>query len=336
MNSLWEQSPRAIVDLLIAARCRPVRQWAIQMVRRHEAARGSIQLDELLTLLGHEDPDVVSLAAELVRQAKGLDALDVERWLEVVETASPTALEVVVELMRQHLGAESLTLAQVVRLTASRPLPLARLGLDWLRFHLPHDEADYRALLSLTEAKCESLRSEIARIVRERLTATSRFESSWVLEFLDSRHAAVRTEGIAWFRAEHRARDEVDLWRCLLESPHDDVRFFLISELESRVAGRDIEGLASLDAGPESLRLLWASVLLNIHRGSRAKPRAVAASGALDRPPAWGHRLALAASGCGTAVSSRAGATCRLGGHRPACRAAAGDGLASEFDVFRS
>jgi hypothetical protein len=283
---LWERSPRAIVDLLIMARCRPVRQWAIQMVRRHEAARATIGLDELLTLLGHEDPDVVALVAELLRQAKGLDTLSVERWLAVVETAAPTALEVVVELMRLHLGAESLTLEQVVRLTASRPVPLARLGLDWLKSHQPHDEADCRALLSLTEARCESLRSEIAQLVRERLTTTSRFESSWVLEFLDSRHAAVRTEGTAWFRAERRARDEVGLWRCLLESPHDDVRFFLISELESRVAGRDIERLASVDAGPESLRLLWASVLLNVHRGSRAKPGALRqAARWIDRRP---------------------------------------------------
>jgi hypothetical protein len=272
---LWEQSPRAIVDLLISARCRPVRQWAIRMVRRHDAARATIQVDELLTLLGHEDPDVVALASELVREAKGLEALGVERWLDVVETANPAALEVIVELMRHHVNAGGLTLEQVVRLTASRPLVLARLGLEWLKSHVPQDEAECRVMLSLTEAECEPLRSEIVRLVRERLTATPNFESSWLLEFLDSRHADVRGEGTAWFRAEPRARDDVKLWRCLLESPHDDVRLFLIAELESRVAGRDIERLASVDSGPEALRLLWASVLLNIHRGSRAKPKAV-------------------------------------------------------------
>jgi hypothetical protein len=130
-------------------------------------------------------------------------------------------------------------------------------------------------LLSLTEADCEALRSEIVRVVRERLSATSHFESSWVLEFLDSRHADVRVEGTEWFRAEPRARDEVNLWQGLLESPHDDVRFFLIAELEARARGRDVEHLASLETGGEGLRLLWASVLLNVHRGSRAKPKAV-------------------------------------------------------------
>jgi hypothetical protein len=273
---LWEQAPRAIVDLLIAARCRPVRQWAIQMVRRHDAARATLRIDELLTLLGHQDPDVVAFAAELVREAKGLEALGVERWLEVVETASPAALEVVVDLMRQHVNAERLSLEQIVRLTACRPLPVARLGLEWAKTRVPRDGAERRTLLSLTEAECEPLRPAIVRLVRDRLTATSQFEPSWVLEFVDSRHAEVRAEGTAWFRAEPRARDAVTLLRCLLESPHDDVRLFLISELESRVAGQDVERIASLGAtGPEALRLLWASVLLNIHRGSRIKPRAV-------------------------------------------------------------
>ena len=92
---------------------------------------------------------------------------------------------------------------------------------------------------------------------------------------LDSRHADVRIQGIAWFRSEVRAREDVTLWRRLAESPYDDVRLFLISELEGRVAGRasDAHCLTGLNA--ETLRLLWASVLLNIHRGSRAKPTVV-------------------------------------------------------------
>src|SRR5207253_7084321 len=73
-----------------------------------------------------------------------------------------------------------------------------------------------------------------------------------------------------------RARDQVDLWQKLLESPYDDVRLLLIAELEDRVTGREtaLSGSAPLDA--TQLRLLWATVLLNIHRGSRAKPIALA------------------------------------------------------------
>jgi hypothetical protein len=272
---LWERGPRAIVDVLLAARCRPVRQWAIQMIRRHEPAGATIRLEELLGLLGYDDADVVALAAERLREAKGLGAIDAERWLELVETANPAALAVIVELMRVHVDERRLTFDQVVRLAASRPVPLARLGLEWLERTAPPDEAGCRTLLTLADARCASLRPEIVRFVYGRLAAAARFEPDWVLELLDSRHADVRAEALAWFRAEPRACENVALWRRLLESPYDDVRMALVADLEVRVEGRDVERLAALDPDPEALRLLWASVLLNIHRGGRAKPRVV-------------------------------------------------------------
>ena len=90
--------------------------------------------------------------------AKGLEAVDAERWLELVEGANPAALEVIVELMRRHVNAARLTLAQVVRLAGGRPLPVARLGVEWLKTRVPRDEAEDRLLLTLTEALCEPLR----------------------------------------------------------------------------------------------------------------------------------------------------------------------------------
>ena len=128
----------------------------------------------------------------------------------------------------------------------------------------------------LTEAACASRCAEGRSAGEDAARGERRFDSSWVLEFLDGRHADIRAEGIAWFRSEPLAlRDDVNLWRRLGESPHDDVRLFLVSELEARVAGRDFDRIASLALDGATLRLLWASVLLNIHRGSRAKPKVV-------------------------------------------------------------
>ncbi len=270
---LWEQSPRAIIGLLTAGRCRTVRQWAIQMVRRNESARAAIGVEDLFELVVHEDSDVVTLAVELFRSVKGVEAIGVERWLELAEKANPAALDVIVELMQRHVNAQRLTLAQVVRLASSRPLPVARLGLEWLKTRVPRGEPEDRLLLTLSEALCEPLRGQIVAVVRTLLESTARFEPQWVLEFLDSRHADVRAEGIGWFRSEPRVRDDALLWRRLGESPYDDVRLFLIAELENRVAGRDLDRIGALDMNAETLRLLWASVLLNIHRGSRAKPK---------------------------------------------------------------
>jgi hypothetical protein len=272
---LWEQAPRALVELLLAARCRPVRQWAVQMIRRHDGARAAIKLDELIELLAHEDSEVAALAIELFREKKSIGTLAFEQWLELVEEANPSVLDTIALLLERFVDPERLSLAQVVRLARSRVVPAARMGLKWLSNKVPLHAADDALLLGLTEAECEPLRGQIVRLVCDRLRATGRFDSSWVLEFLDSRHGDVRAAGIEWFRSEPRARDDVTIWRRLMESPYDDVRLFLISELESRVAGRDVDRAMSLGLDSEALRLLWASVLLNIQRGGRAKPTVV-------------------------------------------------------------
>ena len=54
--ALWQRSPRVLVDLLIQARCRPVRSWAVGMVRRDLAAVLPVfPLEERLGPLVHDD-----------------------------------------------------------------------------------------------------------------------------------------------------------------------------------------------------------------------------------------------------------------------------------------
>src|SRR5206468_117199 len=73
-----------------------------------------------------------------------------------------------------------------------------------------------------------------------------------------------REKALAWVFADDRLKNEVLLWAAMCETPYDDVRAALCAHLES-VKSR-------LDAG--ALRAVWASVLLAIHRGNRAKVRA--------------------------------------------------------------
>src|SRR5262249_61072696 len=101
--------------------------------------------------------------------------------------------------------------------------------------------------------------------------------ADWVLELLDSRHADVRSVGWEWLQAEPRARDNVAIWRKLLESPYDDVRLKFVAELEQRASGRrEARRLEEARLDDDLIRFLWASVLLNIHRGGRTKPVVVA------------------------------------------------------------
>jgi hypothetical protein len=274
-ESLWQASPRSVVDLLRDARCRTIRQWAIVLIRRDPAKnRDAATLDEWLRLLFHDDSEVAALAAELLRDAPGLSELSVDRWLSLLETPNVLALEILCELIVGHVRAERVGLADAVRLGCSRPVPLARLGLAWLQSKHPETLADCRTILGLANAEAESVRPEIVRWAREMLRASPYFEADWLLEFLDSRHADVRAEGWAWLETEPRARENVSLWQRLMESPYDDVRLRLAAALQERVGDRSpVVDSDRLDA--ELLRFLWASVLLNIHRGGRTKPLVV-------------------------------------------------------------
>ncbi|MCI0462187.1 MAG: hypothetical protein L0Z62_34985 [Gemmataceae bacterium] len=272
-EELWTADPQALLRLLREARCRPVRRWTIFMLRRdHGAILRALPLETVFDLLGHEDGEVADLAAEVLRDRPEVKTLPVERWLRLIESANPQALEVVCELMTAHLKPEQLTLAQVVQLAAARPLPVARLGLAWLQGRTFQTEEECRALLGLAEAQAEPLRPAVVGWVRQVLSASPYFRPEWVLEYFDSPHPDVRAEGWRWLHDEPRARDDVGLWQRLFESPYDDVRLLLIAELEDRVAqGGEVRAEAGpLD--PELLRLLWATVLLNIHRGGRSKP----------------------------------------------------------------
>ena len=275
-EELWAKRPDRLLELLKEASARPVRQWVLRLIQRdHGKLFSGLPLVELLGLLSHEDVEVVAIAAEALRQAPGLDRLSVARWLELLEAKQTLAIEVICELMATHLRPNQLKFDQAVRLASSRVLPVARLGLKFLQAHAPKSEADCRALLGLAEAEAVPVRPELVKWARGVLEQSPHFTYAWVLEYLDSRHADVRAEGWAWFRESPRTRDEVEMWKRLLESPYDDVRMKLLTDLEQRVAGQRESWLDAGRLDAELIRLLWATVLLNVHRGNRAKPRVV-------------------------------------------------------------
>lgn len=263
-EGLWNESPSAVVGLMTNARSTVVRRWAIRRVEADLAAhRSALSLDGWLGLLGHDDPAVVALAAGMLDAFEGLETLGVDRWISLAESTDPSALEALCNLIAGHVRPDRVTPMQAVRLAALRPLPVAKLGFSWLR-RMAIGPDDLRTILGLVDAECGPLRMEMLSWLRDVLASSPGFEPAMVLDFLDARHADARREGWAWFQAEPRLRDDVETWRKLLESPHDDIRLALVTELENRAGGviRRIEGL-------------WAAVLLNVHRGSRAKPGVV-------------------------------------------------------------
>jgi hypothetical protein len=276
-EQLWLAAPRVLLDLLRSARCRPVRQWAVHLTRRDSnAVLKQLPLEDLLSLLTHPDDEVVTLAGEALQRVPGLDLVPLERWIALLDTPNATALDILCGLMARHVRPQQVPFDTAVRLASSRPVPVARLGAAWLLSRSPQNEGECRALLGLAEAQAAPVRPQIVHTARLLLSTSPYFRPEWVLEYLDSRHEDVRAEGWAWLQEEPRARDDVELWRRLLESPHDDVRLKLVADLEQRVAGTGAALARHAALDPALLRCLWAAVLLNIHRGNRHKPPVVA------------------------------------------------------------
>ncbi len=289
---LWQRAPHAFLELLKNAQCRPVRQWVVHFLRVEPSILARASLEDLLGLLTSDLAEVGALAGEYLNEHAGTATVPPDRWLKLLETATPAALDVICSLVSKFVRPEQASLEQVVSLACSRPVPVARLGFRWLQQRQPADLWDGSAirptLWRVLEAQSDTQRPEIVRWLRSVLAQSEAFEPDWVLEFLDSRHADVRTEGWDWLmqsapsppaplppgRGEH-PRDAVQIWQRLFESPYDDVRLRLVAHLEERFGKKTVALPKNVALAPDLVRLLWATVLLNIHRGNRHKPMVV-------------------------------------------------------------
>ena len=189
----------------------------------------------------------------------------------------------------------------VLRLASYRSKPVAELGFALLK-RRSFSIDDVAVLLPLVQAESAAVRPSLMHWLRETL---SRFEPSvrpeWVLEFLDSKHADVRAIGWEWLNTS-TLKDDPAIWHRLIESPYDDIRGPLVASLAERERGADVD----------AVRLLWASVLLNVSRGGRYKPGVVAR--VVDRltgHPTEADRLVpLWRSLCGLSVGRSSGRVC--------------------------
>ena len=266
-SDLWRkpEAARVLLDLVLAARSRVVRSWASQLIRRdHKPSFANISADELLRLLDHPDDDVQQLGAELLEGASATGRFDVATWLRLLQTRSLTALGVIVEAMKKHVRGEHLTVAQKVDLARAKPVPVARLGLEFLRETNFQTDADRRELVRLAAAQSEGVGREVAAFALGILGTPQTYELESVIRFFDSLNATVRAGAWDWLVEGSAGWGDTALWSRLVESPYDDVKFRLVAALERRQRG-------AWGAGVEALTSVWSAVLLGIHRGGRAK-----------------------------------------------------------------
>jgi hypothetical protein len=285
---LWSRAEAAPLLLVLAgnARSRLVRVWAMTLARRDHADHlAGLRPADLLPLLDSEDEAVQQFGAELLERAAGLETLPLTEWLRLLQTRNLIALETIAAAMRRHVDPARLSLFEAVTLACAEPVPVARIGLEFVKA-LPLTTPQARqAISNLARAKCPRVGREIAAWALSVLGRPEVYDVEQVVRFFDSLLAEMRQAAWEWLTAEGSPGwDDPGLWSRLLETPYDDLRLRMIEVLQRRAT---LPGTS-----PDDLAPLWSAVLLGVHRGGRQKLTALRQiSDAVRRDPARAERL---------------------------------------------
>ncbi|MEZ6041268.1 MAG: hypothetical protein R3C20_12220 [Planctomycetaceae bacterium] len=274
----WKISGQPLLKLLDQSRCRPVRQWALGMIRDlHPGVLNSVPVDSLIRWISSEDESLSDLAIDLLKAGTIAASVSTETWMELLEQANPNSLDRLCSLIESTLDPAALSLVEKVRVASARPIPVARLGMAWLKLITPTSSGECQALLQLREAQAEAIRPELIAWLQLVLTDSPHFQPLDILELLDSRHPDVREVASAWLMGDERLSGDTRIWQRLMESPYDDIQLHIARLLEFEANRPDQEPLLrQKNLDPDLVRHLWACVLLNVHRGGRQKPGIVA------------------------------------------------------------
>ena len=258
----WQGALHGLLDLVARARSRPVRVFAIALLRRDYAdALQGMPLPRVRVLLRSPHDEVQVFAAEVLQTSRGAGQLTVDEWLELLAVDNPSALPILCAMVEKVVSPERLSLAQCVQLACARAAPVAELGLAWARRKPVDDEAALAAALGVARAGVARVREEGAAWVAEILGRAAFGAPEHVRELLDARHAEPRAAGLALVEKDPRFRESTLLWGALAESPYADARAVLVRHMVER----------EKTLGPETLRHVWATALLAVHRGGRAQ-----------------------------------------------------------------
>lgn len=263
---VWTGCFNQLLELVERAGSRTVRTFSIQLLERDYAAvLANIPFARLRPLLRSPHDEVQEFAAKLLSSASGIATLEIGEWLSLLRIDNPLALPILCELFEQHVSPDRLDLAQAVSLACLRPAPVAELGLRWAKKKLVRGPEGLSLVLGLAKAEAPIVRKAAMEWVTSLVEVLPDATPEMLRDLLDSRYEDVRAAAIELFLRSSRFRDETLLWAALSESPYDDARAVLVSHLKEREKA----------LSPEALRGVWITVLLNVHRGGKAKRAAL-------------------------------------------------------------
>jgi hypothetical protein len=281
--TVWDAE--SIFTLLLKAQARPLRRTARAMLKARPALTEKVEFARVFELLEHPDEELQTLGLELLGSAAGLESAPLEAWTRLLESKNMDVLDAVCAMMAKLVSPDLFSTDRLFLFAVAPVGPVAKLGMGWLKTRTlePGD------LLRLAQVRSHTVAAEAVALARERLAARPDFTPDWLLAFVDSTTLEVRRAAWIWFGEEKRARHRLDLWAKLVESPYDDIRISIVGYLE-RFAEIDTALRVLLARAP--LETIWATVLLNIHRGNRAKRLAAGQiAAAIERDPARAPQL---------------------------------------------
>lgn len=252
---------------LARAPARLVRIWARSLLRsEHAAGFATAPVAAVLPLLDHDDEQTQAFGAELLAAIVRERALATPEWLTLLRAPGVVAQQTVVDLARPHLRAAHLELDALIELALVPGAPLAAFAADLLREHPAAASAPAR-LADLAQARCAAVAGRLAAWAIALLGAPDRYDVTLVARFFDAPLASARAAAWAWLQPGTPGHADPALWSRLVETPYDDARALLLTALRERA------GLPGV--GGDALVVLWSTVLLNVHRGGRAKRTAL-------------------------------------------------------------
>ena len=264
--SLWKtpDAARFLIDALLEAGSRLVRVWAIGLLRAdHAQTLRTLPVSDIRRLLDHPDEELQILGSQVLETSSLLDKLSVSGWLELLTVANPTVLETITRLMARHVHSDRLDLSQCVQLACAKPVPVARLGFQFLEDREIRTDADREKVTELADARSAAVVAELTTWALARIGGAGVYRAERVIRFFDSLLREAREAAWAWLAPGAAGWDDSALWSRLVETPYDDVRLNFVNALRQR---SQAPGL-----GAAQLSNLWSSVLLGIHRGGRHK-----------------------------------------------------------------
>jgi len=230
-SAAWDQAFEPLFHLLCHAQSRPVRSWALALLRARCAAElAQLGLPQVKALVLSESEEAQVLGVELFVRLPGLEQASLTDWLELLGAENLEVLAAVCERATSIVSGARLSLSQCVELCLSPAAPLASLGLIWLKEKRVSTEPELLSCLRLASAKVACVRADAAAHDAHLLRTLPFVRAEHVRELCDAAHVEVRGHGLAV--VSERFPYELGLWSALCESPYPDVRSFVLSHAQ--------------------------------------------------------------------------------------------------------